>query len=141
MRKQLFSAVSVLLCLAVLCAAPAQAAQPLADDQIRSYTSVLTKDSDGNLSIYFSIRTNTAMDKLGAARVLVQYYNGSTWFTEYVFTLQNTPELRGTDTDYYFLWLSHTPWNPGETYRAVVEFSAVLNGYSSGATGITNTVT
>lgn len=84
---------SVLLCMAMLCSIPAHAVETRASDRIAYSTATLSKASNGNLSIFFSVRATGIMQKIGATSVAIQRSSGSGWVTEYTFNTSNTPTL------------------------------------------------
>lgn len=55
-KKWSIYALLVLLCMAILCSIPAYAVEVRASDRIMRSTAILSKKSNGDLSIYFSIQ-------------------------------------------------------------------------------------
>ena len=111
---------SVLLCMAMLCSIPAHAVEARASDRIAYSTATLSKASNGDLSIYFSVRATGIMKKIGASSVAVQRNSGSGWTTEYTFNTNNTPTGRVENSDWNGMVLTYSPRFTGVEYRAVV---------------------
>lgn len=121
---------SVLLCMVMLCGIPVHAVETRADDRISRSTVTLSKTSNGNLSIYFSVKANDIMQKIGATSVAVQRSTGSGWVPEYTFSTSNAPALLAENTDWNGMTLTYSPRYAGAEYRAVVMV------YVKDATGI-----
>lgn len=111
---------SVLLCMAMLCSIPAHAVETRASDRIAYSTATLSKASNGNLSIFFSVRATGIMQKIGATSVAIQRSSGSGWVTEYTFNTSNTPTLLRENKDRHSMVLTYPPRFAGVEYRAVV---------------------
>lgn len=111
---------SILLCMAMLCGIPAHAAEIRASDRIYHSTATLSKASNGNLSVFFSVQATGIMEKIGATSVAIQRSSGSGWTTEYTFNTSNTPALLTGNTDWHGMALTYTPRFSGVEYRAVV---------------------
>ena len=129
-KKWPIHVLSVLLCMVMLCNIPAYAVEARADDRIMSSTATLSKASNGDLSIYFSVRATDVMEKIGARSVEIQRSSGSNWVTEYTFTTSNTPTLLRDNKDRHSMVLTYSPCFAGVEYRAVVMI------YVKDATGI-----
>ena len=110
----------VLLCMVILCSVPVHAAETRASDRISRTTITLSKASNGDLSIFFSVRATGLMEKIGATSVAIQRSSGSGWTTEYTFNTSNTPALLTGNTDWHGMALTYTPRFSGVEYRAVV---------------------
>mgnify|MGYP007062347690 FL=1 len=121
---------SVLLCMVMLCAIPAHAVETRASDRISRTTATLSKASNGDLSVFFSVRATGFMEKVGATSVAIQRSSGSGWVTEYTFNTINTPTLLRENTDRHSMVLTYPPRFTGVEYRAVVMI------YVKDATGI-----
>lgn len=121
---------SMLLCMVMLCGIPAHAAEARASDRIYYSTATLSKASNGDLSVFFSVRATGAMEKIGASSVAIQRSSGSGWVTEYTFNTSNTPTLQRENRDQYGTVLTYSPRYTGASYRAVVMI------YVKDATGI-----
>lgn len=100
-KKWPVRALLVMLCMAMLCSVPAYAVEARASDRIYYSTATLSKASNGNLSIYFSVRATGVMEKIGASSVAIQRSSDSGWVTEYTFTTSNTPTLQRENKDQY----------------------------------------
>jgi len=111
---------SVLLCMVMLCGIPAHAVGTRASDRISRATATLSKASNGDLSVFFSVRATGFMEKVGATSVAIQRSSGSGWTTEYTFNTGNTPALLTGNTDWHGMALTYTPRFSGVEYRAVV---------------------
>lgn len=110
----------VLLCLVMLCDIPAYAAETRASDRIYHSAASLSQKSNGDFSIYFSVRATGIMEKIGASSVAVQRNFGSGWVTEYTFTVSNTPTLQAENKNQHGAVLTYSPCFSGAEYRAVV---------------------
>ena len=97
---------SVLLCMVMLCGIPAHAVETRASDRIAHSTVTLSKASNGDLSVFFSVRATGFMEKVGATSVAIQRSSGGGWVTEY--------------TDRHSMVLTYPPRFTGVEYRAVV---------------------
>lgn len=129
-KKWPFHILSVLLCMVMLCSIPAHAVETRASDRIAYSTATLSKASNGNLSIFFSVRATGIMQKIGATSVAIQRSSGNGWTTEYTFNTSNTPALLVENSDWNGMVLTYSPRFTGMEYRAVVMF------YVKDATGI-----
>ena len=118
------------LCLVMLFSIPAYAAETRASDRIVRSTVTLSKKSNGDLSIYFSVQANDIMEKIGATSVAIQRSSGNGWTTEYTFNTSNTPALLVENSDWHGMVLTYSPRFTGLEYRAVVMI------YVKDATGI-----
>ena len=121
---------SVLLCMAMLCGIPAHAVETRASDRIAYSTATLSKASNGDLNVYFSVRATGIMEKIGASSVVIQRSSGNGWVTEYTFNTSNTPTLQRENKDQHGMVLTYSPRFSGVEYRAVVMI------YVKDATGI-----
>ena len=119
-RKWPIRALMVLLCMTMLCSIPAHAAETRASDRIYHSAVSLSKKSNGDLSIYFSVQATDTMDKIGASSVEVQRNTIFGWVTEYTFDTDNTPTLQTENKSHYSAVLTYSPLFPGKEYRAVV---------------------
>lgn len=129
-KKWPFHILSVLLCLVMLCNIPAYAVEARASDRIAYSAVSLTKNSNGDLSVYFSVRATGKMDVIGASSVAIQRSSGSSWVTEYTFTPSNAPEIQAENKFQHSATLTYSPLFMGKEYRAVVMI------YVKDATGI-----
>lgn len=140
MHKKILRTLFFLLCMVTLCSMPAFATEARASSQIMSYSAVLTQSSHGQLSISFSIKATNAMSKIGASRVVIQRYDGTSWASEYTYTIQNTPALQTSGRSFYAVELPYSPSYPQSTYRAIVYFYVESSSEISTAIGTSNTV-
>ena len=108
------------LCVIMLCSVPAYAVEVRASERIHHSAVSLSKKSDGDLSIYFSVRATGIMEKIGASSVAIQRNTDSGWVTEYTFTTDNTPALQRENWDQYSTVLTYSPLFTEKEYRAVV---------------------
>lgn len=120
----------MLLCVVMLCSIPAHAMETRASTRIAHSTATLTKKSNGDLSIYFSVQANDIMEKIGATSVAIQRSSGNGWTTEYTFNTSNTPTLLVENSDWNGMVLTYSPRFTGVEYRVVVMI------YVKDATGI-----
>lgn len=120
MKKWPARALLVLLCIVMLSSSPAYAAEERASDRIMYSTATLSKKSNGDLSIYFSVQGAGKMDVIGASSVVIQRSSGNGWVTEYTFNTSNTPALLVENSDWNGMVLTYSPRLTGVSYRAVV---------------------
>lgn len=119
-KKWSVRALLVLLCMMMLCSAPAHATEVRASERIHHSTATLSKASNGNLSIFVSVRATGTMEKIGASSVEVQRKTITGWITEYTFNTSNTPALQRENRDQYSTVLTYSPLFTEKEYRAVV---------------------
>ncbi len=119
-KKGPVRALLVLLCMVMLCSIPAYAVEARADDRIMSSTATLSKASNGDLIVYFSVRGAGKMDVIGASSVEIQRNTIWGWVTEYTFTPSNAPEIQAEDKFQHSATLTYSPLFTGKEYRAVV---------------------
>jgi len=110
----------MLLCAVLLCNIPAYAVETRANSRIAHSTVTLSEKSNGDLSIYFSVRASGIMEKIGASSVTIQRNCDGDWVTEYTFTISNTPTLQRENRDQYGTVLTYSPLFAEKEYRAVV---------------------
>lgn len=119
-KKWPFRILSTLLCMVMLCGIPAHAVETRASDRIYHSTATLSKASNGDLSVFFSVRATGIMEKIGATSVAIQRSSGNGWTTEYTFNTSNTPALLLSNSDWHGMVLTYSPRFTGVEYRAVV---------------------
>lgn len=129
-KKWPVHALLVLLCTAMLCSIPAYAAETRASDRIMHSTATISKKSNGDLSIYFSVQGTGKMDVIGASSVEIQRNTIFGWVTEYTFTSSNTPTIQAESKFQHSAVLTYSPLFTGKEYRAVVMI------YVENATGV-----
>ena len=110
----------VWLCMVMLCSIPAHAVEARASSRIAHSTVTLSKKSDGDLSVYFSVQATDVMEKIGASSVEIQRNTITGWVSEYTFNISNTPSLQRENKDQYGTVLWYSPLFTGKEYRAVV---------------------
>lgn len=115
---------AALLCFIMLCSTSAYAAETRASERIDRSSVTLSKKSNGDLSISFSVRATGKMDVIGASSVKVQRNTFTGWVTEYTFTPDNAPEIQTTDKVQHSATLTYSPLFTGKEYRAVVMIHA-----------------
>ena len=71
-KKWPVCALVVVLCMVMLCRVPAYAAKARASDRIYHSTATLSKVSNGDLSICFSVRGKGKMDVIGASSAAIR---------------------------------------------------------------------
>lgn len=113
----------MLLCSMMLFNIPAYAAETRASDQIMRSTATLSKKSNGDLSIYFSVQGTGRMDIIGASSVEIQRNTIFGWVTEYTFTPSNAPEIQAEGKFQHSATLTYSPLFAEKEYRAVVMIS------------------
>lgn len=111
---------SVLLCMVMLCNVPAYAIEARADDRIMHSTAMLSKKSNGDLNISFSVQGTGKMDVIGASSVEIQRNTIFGWVTEYTFTPSDAPEIQAENKFQHSATLTYSPLFTGKEYRAVV---------------------
>lgn len=131
-RKWMIHILPILLCVVLLCSVPTYALEARADSRIVHSTATLSKKSNGDLSIFFSVQANDIMEKVGASSVAIQRNSGSGWVTEYTFNTSNTPALLQDNKDRHSMVLTYSPCFIGVEYRAVVMI------YVEDATGVSS---
>lgn len=123
-------ALIMLLCMIMLCNVPAHAAEMRSSERIHYSSVSLSKKSDGDLSIYFSVRATGIMEKIGASSVEIQRNTIFGWVTEYTFTPDDAPEIQAENKYQHSAALTYSPLFKGKEYRAVVMI------YVENATGV-----
>ena len=118
-RKWPICTLTVLLYMVLLCSIPAYAVEARADDRIMYNTVTLSKSSNGDLSIFFSVQATGKMDVIGASRVEIQRNTLTGWVTEYTFTPDNAPEIQAENKFQHSATLTYSPLFVGKEYRAV----------------------
>lgn len=129
-RKWPIHILSALLCVVMLGSIPTYAVEARADDRIMNSTATLSKKSNGDLSVYFSVQATGIMEKIGASSVVIQRSYGNGWVTEYTFNTSNTPALLVENSDWHGMVLTYSPRFTGMKYRTVVMI------YVKDATGV-----
>lgn len=90
--------------------------------------------SSGNtVTVYFKIMGTSIMDEIGASKITVQRYNGSSWVTVKTFTLSNTAGMTSQNVRSHSGSVTYNATTSG-TYRAVVEVFATLDGVTDSRT-------
>lgn len=110
----------MLLCAVMLCSIPAYAMEARASSRIAYSAASLSKKSNGDLSIYFSVQGAGKMDVIGASSVEVQRNTTFGWVKEYTFTPSNAPEIQAESKFQHSATLTYSPLFTGKEYRAVV---------------------
>lgn len=119
-KKWPICALLVILCIVMLCNVPAYAIEARADDRIMHSSAMLSKKSNGNLTISFSVQGTGKMDIIGASSVAIQRNTITGWVTEYTFTTSNAPAIQGTGKFQHSATLTYSPLFTGKEYRAIV---------------------
>lgn len=142
MIKQNVRILSILLCLAVLCAVPTHASdvEPCGSAQIAAHQTSLAKGTDGVLYIVTSVTTNRLMNKLGTTSVELQQFTGKDWDTIATYTLSQFPEMMETNTATHTLVLTFRTSRPTATYRALAHYYAESDTMISTVTSASNSV-
>lgn len=142
MKKNVARVLSVLLCVALLCAIPAYAAEAGTNGskQINSHQTSLYKGTDGVLYILTSVTTNRFMNKLGTTSVELQRLYGSDWVTIATYTLSQFPEMMETNQATHTLVLTFRTSRPTATYRALAHYYAESDTMISTCTGTSRSV-
>ena len=116
------------------------AAQARASEEIMSYYATISKNNQGQLSIYFSIKCRTNMDDLGTTSIVVQRFNGTSWVSEYTFNIRDYPEMQTNNKSSYSATMSYSSRYSGTQYRAMVFFYARNSAGSDTAVKTTSSV-
>lgn len=116
------------------------AAQARASEEIMSYYATISKNNQGQLSIYFSIKCRTNMDALGTTSIVVQRFNGTSWVSEYTFNIRDYPEMQTNNKSSYSATMSYSSRYSGTQYRAMVFFYARNSAGSDTAVKTTSSV-
>jgi hypothetical protein len=119
-KKWPVRALLVMLCMVMLCNIPAYAIEVRADDRIMHSTVMLSKKSNGDLSISFSVQGTGKMDVIGASSVAIQRNTITGWVTEHTFTPNNAPTIQAENKFQHSAVLTYSPLFTGKEYRAVV---------------------
>ena len=130
----------VLLCMTMLCSIPAYAAETRASDRIYHSAVSLSKKSNGDLSVYFSVQGTGKMDAIGASSVEIQRNTILGWVPEYTFTPSNAPEIQAENKSQHSATLTYSPLFSGKEYRAVVMIY-VENATGTSTQQLTSSVT
>ena len=142
MTKKFARILSILLCLALLCAIPAYAAEAGTNGsaQISYHQTDLAKGTDGVLYILTSVTTNRLMNKLGTTSVELQQLFGTRWVTIATYTPEQFPQLMSTNVATHTLVLTYEYSGPTATYRALAHYYAESDTMISTVTGISRSV-
>ena len=119
-KKWPVCALLMVLCMVMLCRIPAYAAEARASDRIYHSTATLSKASNGDRSICFSVRGTRKMNVIGASSVAIQRSTITGWVTEYTFTPSNAPTIQAESKFQHSAVLTYSPLFTGKEYRAVV---------------------
>lgn len=142
MKKNVARVLSVLLCVALLCAIPAYASEAgtYGSKQIDHHQTELRKGTDGILYIITSVTTNRLMNKLGTTSVELQQFTGKDWDTIATYTLSQFPEMMETNKATHTLVLTYEYSGPTATYRALAHYYAESDTMISTVTSASNSV-
>lgn len=110
----------MLLCVVMLCSIPAYAMEARASSRIAYSAASLSKKSNGDFIIYFSVQGVGKMDVIGASSVEIQRNTIFGWVTEYTFTTSNTPAIQAENKFQHNATLTYPPLFTGTDYRVVV---------------------
>lgn len=110
----------MLLCAVMLCSIPAYAMEARASSRIAYSAASLSKKSNGDLSIYFSVQGAGKMDVIGATSVEVQRNTIFGWVTEYTFTTNDTPAIQAENKFQHSTTLTYSPLFSDKEYRVMV---------------------
>lgn len=116
------------------------AAQARASEEIMSYYATISKNNQGQLSIYFSIKCRTNMNVLGTTSIVVQRFNGTSWVSEYTFNIRDYPKMQTNNKSSYWATMLYSPHYSGTQYRAMVFFYARNSAGSDTAVKTTSSV-
>ena len=142
MIKQNVRILSILLCLAVLCAVPTHASdvEPCGSAQIAAHQTSLRKGTDGVLYILTSVTTNRLMNTLGTTSVELQKFIDSDWVTIYTYLPSKFPEMLESNKANHTLVLTYKYSGSTATYRALAHYYAESDTMISTCTGTSRSV-
>ena len=143
MHRYITKLLSVLLCVVLLCAVPAQAsiAKPLGSAQINYHQTSLRKGTDGWLYIVTSVTTNRLMNTLGVTSVELQKLSGSDWEVEYTYLPSEFPTMLGSNEATHTITLTYWPSSKPATYRVMAYYYAESDTMISTVTSASRSVT
>ena len=124
MKRRCAVALLAVLLFGVCCSTQGYAAQARASEKIMSCYATISKNNQGQLSIYFSIKCRTNMDTLGTTSIVVQRFNGIGWVSEYTFNIRDYPKMQTNNKSSYWATMLYSPHYSGTQYRAMVFFYA-----------------
>ena len=120
MKKQKFYRIMVLgLTLVMLLSATAFAVESRASEYLSFFSATVTETGDGDLAVSCTVTGSKEMDSIGVNRIEIQWYNGSRWAVEKVYTSRELLDLQASNDMYVSGKLIHTPEKSGP-YRALV---------------------
>ena len=119
-RKWFIRALLLLLCMSLLFSVPAYAVEARASERIDMTSVYLSKRSDGDFVIYFSVHATGRMDVIGASSIEIQRNTIVGWVTEYTFTPSNASSIQAENKFQHSATLTYSPLFTEKEYRAVV---------------------
>ena len=140
MKRRCAVALLALLLFVVWGGTQGYAAQARASEEIMSCYATISKNNQGQLSIYFSIKCSSDMDALGTTSIVVQRFNGIGWVSEYTFNIRDYPKMQTNNKSSYWATMLYSPHYSGTQYRAMVFFYARNSSGSDTAVRTTSSV-
>lgn len=123
----------MLLCLSllVLLSTTAFGVESRVSEYISSFSATITKTKDGDLAVSYSVSGSKKMDSIGVCRIEIEWYNGSHWTTEEIYTSNDLLDLQASNATSSRGQFIHTPEKSG-SYRALVTvYARDANGSDS----------
>lgn len=97
---------------------------PYASDYFSSYDVAITSLGDGELRINITANGKKIMTEIGATKVVLKEYNGSSWTTVKTFTSSSYPDLMGYNKRTHAGSVSYYNATDGKKYQATATFYA-----------------
>lgn len=129
MYKKIVRSISLFFAIIMIISTSSFAIDTRASSRIERTATQVKMDTDGNLWVYFSVNAFSIMDDIGASRIAIQRYNGSSWITECTLTPDDEPEMQASNELWHYATIPYSPKYSGYSYRAVV------NIYATDSTG------
>ena len=132
MKKQKFyRAMALCLTLLMVLSTTVFAAESRASEYLSAFSATAAKTRDGDIAVSCSVTGSKKMDSIGVSRIEIQWYNGSRWTTEEIYTSGDLLDLQASNEMYVSGRLTHTPEESG-SYRALVTvYARDANGSDS----------
>lgn len=138
MCKKIVRGMALYFAILMIMPASAFAMDMRASSRIERSSARVKMGVDGNLWVYFSIDAVSVMDDIGASKISIQRYDGSSWVTEKTLTPTDTPEMQASNALRHSASIPYSPKYSGYSYRAVVSVYATDESGTS-TTTVTST--
>lgn len=96
MYKKIVRSISLFFAIMMIISTSSFAIDMRASSRIERTSTQVKMDTDGNLWVYFSVNAFSIMDDIGASKIAIQRYNGSSWITECTLTPDDEPEMQAS---------------------------------------------